>query len=133
MQFMRVFYICLSLNSIKLCSALVCSSRVYQVLRHQCDVERPLHLGLFSARLSTPLRSNHVCIAISTAVDMTCFLRKSMTNSSSGVKDSGMRTIISTCLLLLCLLIFLINYSKHLFDELITVVMTLTGTHFRIV
>ncbi len=34
---------------------------------------------------------------------------------------------------LLCLLIFLINYSKHPFDELITAVMTFASTHFGVV
>lgn len=31
------------------------------------------------------------------------------------------------------LLIFLISYSKHLFDELVTAVMTLTSTNFGVV
>jgi uncharacterized integral membrane protein len=53
-----------------------------------------------------------------------------MTGSSLGVKDSGMiLSVILICLLLLCLFIFLINNTKHPFDELVTAVMTLTSAH----
>ena len=73
---------------------------------------------------------SEICLAISAAVELVCFLRKSMTGSSSGVKDLGMiLSVILICLLLLCLFIFLINNTKHPFDELVTAVMTLTSAH----